>query len=520
LLPLLVVFPFYQFSRFFLFFISLLTILHRVPGEQNLFKFILTLVGFHFFWALLTPLVFVLIKWVVIGKYQQGRYPIWGQYNLRWWFVDVCRKIIGRGVWGSKDSMLCLYYQMLGAKIGVGAHISLEAEIAEFDLVAIGEDAKIEYATVRGFGVDNGSMIIGPVCVDNGGSVGIRSVVAPHTKVFTFAHVGPGTSSYEITHNDDRHLAYNRYAVPEPAWWIQTLVGFPITFLVNTFSHIPAMYILYCLVRMHYKDHNGGFHTIGDLMEWLCELKRISYYIGIRMARSILAPYFYMFASILVKWFVIGKFRPGPRDITNQWTLMRHWFAATIFSRKNMQEMTGMLGRHYEPVSVLYRLLGAKIGKRVFWPGHQMVFSGEFDLLEIGDDVVFGSRSVILCLTLKTSDKVIFCAGSNISDNTVVLPGGIIGKNAVLASNTVCPAGRYLSKASIYLGSRGGEPMVLEPGTEANAKEIMLSSDVKEKDLPFEGDETTLRPFGRATACGEANYFVWPVYLMILFRFA
>jgi len=519
LVPMLVVFPLYQFSRFFAFFMSLLLVLHRVPGEQNIYKFILTLVGFHFLWTLVTPLVFVLIKWIFIGKYKQGRYPIWGSYYLRWWFVDVCRKIIGRGFWGSNNFTLCLYYRMLGAKIGEGAHISLEAEIAEFDLVTIGDYAKIEYSTVRGFGLDNGAMILGPVCVDDWASAGVRSVVAPYTKIPCNAHVGPGTSSYEITHDDDRHLQYNRYAVPEPAWWMQILVGHPITFLVNSISHIPAMYVLYRLVKMHYADYNEGFHTMGDLMEWLCEPKRIPYYVLIRLARSTVAPYFYMVAAILTKWCVIGKFKTGPRDITNQWTLMRHWLAATIFSRENMQEMTEMLGRHYEPVSCLYRLLGAKIGKRVFWPGHQMVFSGEFDLLEIGDDVVFGSRSVILTSTTETSEKVIFCAGSNISDNTIVLPGGIIGKNAVLASNTVCPAGRYLPEASIYLGSRGGEPMVLEPGTEAAAKEVMFSSDMKEKELPFEGDETTLRPFGKATGLGLANYYVCPAYLMILYRF-
>ncbi len=519
LIPTLLVFPLYQFSRFFMFFMSLLLVLHRVPGEQNILKFILTLVGFHFFWTLLTPLVFVLIKWTVIGRYQQGRYPIWGSYYLRWWFVDVCRKIIGRGFWGSNNFTLCLYYRMLGAKIGEGAHISLDAEIAEFDLVTIGDYAKVEYSTVRGFGLDNGAMILGPVCVDDWASAGVRSVVAPYTKVPQNAHVGPGTSSYEITHDDDSHLRYNRYAVPEPAWWMQVFVGHPVTFMVNTFSHIPAMYVLYSLVKMHYADYGEGFHTMGDLMEWLCEPKRIPYYILIRVARSSIAPYFYMVAAVLAKWCIIGKFEPGPRDITNQWTLIKHWMAATVFSRENMQEMTEMLGRHYEPVSCLYRLLGAKIGKRVFWPGHQMVFSGEFDLLEIGDDVVFGSRSVILTSTTETSEKVIFCAGSNISDNTIVLPGGIIGKNAVLASNTVCPAGRYLPEASIYLGSRGGEPMVLEPGTEASAKEVMLSADLKEKELPFEGDATTLRPFGKATGLREADYFVWPASMMIMYRF-
>jgi len=184
-----------------------------------------------------------------------------------------------------------------------------------------------------------------------------------------------------------------------------------------------------------------------------------------------------------------------------------------------MQEVTDLFGRHYEPVSVLYRLLGAKVGKRVFWPGHQFVFSGEFDLLEIGDDVVFGSRGVVLCSTVDQNCRVTFCAGSNISDNTVVLPGGVIGKNTVLASNTVCPAGRYLPEASIYLGSRGGEPIMLETGTEANAKEVMLSSELDREQLPMVGDASTLRPFGKAVYTqGGATYFVWPVSLMMAFK--
>lgn len=90
---------------------------------------------------------------------------------------------------------------------------------------------------------------------------------------------------------------------------------------------------------------------MGDLMEWLCEPKRIPYYIGIRISRAVLAPFVYMTGAILVKWLVIGKFKPGPRDLTNQWTLMRHWLAATLFSRENMQAVTDLLGRHYDPVS-------------------------------------------------------------------------------------------------------------------------------------------------------------------------
>lgn len=517
-LPGVAFFPVYTFCRFFFFFMTLIMVLNTMPGEKNLYKFVFSLVAYHFVWTLCTPLFFIPFKWIVIGEYQAGRYAFWSSYYIRWWIVDVVRKIIGRGVFGSHNELLCWYYRMLGANIGANVHISLEADIAEYDLVTLENNSKIEYATVRGFGVDNGAMLLGPVAVGKSGTIGVRSIVAPNTRVPANAHVGPACSSYEINHNDNKHLSYHRYAVPVPNFWWQCFVCSPITFLVDTVSHMPAMYILYRMAVMHYREADDSFHTMDDLMEWLCEPRRIPYYFGIRVARSILAPFFRMSAAILIKKVVIGKFKEGDRDLTSQWQLTRHWLASTLFSREKMQEATDLLGRHYEPVSILYRLLGSKIGKRVFWPGHQPVFSGEFDLLEIGDDVVFGSRTVILCSTLTRCEKVIFCAGANVSDNTVVLPGGIIGKNAVLASNTVCPAGRYLPESSIWLGSQAGEPVLLEPGTETNAGRPILSCDVKRETLPMEGDGSTLRPFGRAVYLREAPYFVWTPSMMAAFN--
>jgi acetyltransferase-like isoleucine patch superfamily enzyme len=181
-----------------------------------------------------------------------------------------------------------------------------------------------------------------------------------------------------------------------------------------------------------------------------------------------------------------------------------------------MQDFTELIGRHYELVSIFYRLLGAKVGKRVFWPGHQPVFSGEFDLLEIGDDVVFGSRSVLLCTTADSCEKIILCAGSNVSDNTVVLPGSIIGKNAVLGSNSVCPEGRYLPESSVWFGSRGGEPVMLEKGLDYSPEPVE-SYQVPPEKVVLQGDESTIRPFGKAIYMGEANYLVLPVSFMILF---
>lgn len=153
----------------------------------------------------------------------------------------------------------------------------------------------------------------------------------------------------------------------------------------------------------------------------------------------------------------------------------------------------------------------------VFWPGQQPGFTGEFDLLEIGDDVVFGSRSAILFTTVDSCEKVILCAGSNVADNCVVLPGGVIGKNAVLASNSLCPVGRYLPESSVWLGSKGCEPSCLEKGVDVEANGPIMACQVQPDKLTMMGDASTLRPFGKAFYLKQASYFVWTLDMLVVF---
>jgi acyl-coenzyme A synthetase/AMP-(fatty) acid ligase/acyl carrier protein len=235
LIPMFVVFPIWQVTRYLFFFAMLLRSLEVVPSNRNVGTFVLAYLCFHLCWVTITPLVFVAIKWIVIGRYKAGRFPIWGSYYLRWWFVDICRQLFLRGVWGSNEVLLNFYYRLLGANIAKGARISLEADVAEFDLVTIGENAAVEMSTVRGFGVDNGAMILGPVHVGHHASVGARSVVAPYTSVPDNAHLGPATSSYDLKAMDDKFARVNRRHLPEPNLIMQLFIGGPISFLVNRY---------------------------------------------------------------------------------------------------------------------------------------------------------------------------------------------------------------------------------------------------------------------------------------------
>ena len=472
---------------------------------------------FHLMWITFVPLIFVAIKWIVIGHYKPGRYPIWGSYYLRWWFVDVCRKLFLRGIWGSNDAMLNFYYRLLGANIARGAKISLECDLAEYDLVTVGRKAAVEMCTLRGFAVDNGAMLLGPVRVGHESSVGLRSVVAPFTQVPDFRHLGPVTSTYDAKALNATHARVNRRCFKDPSILMQVLVGGPITFLVNAFGQIPPFTVLYFLLMYNSRENGENFFANwNELLDWMCDPARLPFFLGIRLARALLSPFFYMFAAIVVKKLVIGKFEPGPRNTRSKWQNFRYWLAATLFSRKKIQSCTELIGRHYENVSILYRLLGAKVGKRVFWPGHQLVTSGTFDLIEIGDDCVFGSRSALINTTTDRSEKIILCAGANVADNCVVMAGSVVGKNAVLGSNSISPEGTYLPAGSVWFGSNGCTPTCLEQGD--GGDEIQYGSLNEESTdgvpthasrvpakLPMEGDESTLRPFGKAFYLGMAK---------------
>ena len=113
-------------------------------------------------------------------------------------------------------------------------------------------------------------------------------------------------------------------------------------------------------------------------------------------------PFCRLFGIILVKWLVIGRFTPGPKGM---WEHLQFQLMKELKVNAAVQHCTSMLGRHYHATTLIMRALGVRCGERIFWPG-VMPSLIEFDLLTIGDDVTFGSRSTILCSTNEENAQV------------------------------------------------------------------------------------------------------------------
>ncbi|KAJ3066339.1 hypothetical protein HDU99_003878, partial [Rhizoclosmatium hyalinum] len=97
----------------------------------------------------------------------------------------------------------------------------------------------------------------------------------------------------------------------------------------------------------------------------------------------------------------------------------------------------------------------------IYWPGIPIGFYA-FDLLEVGNDVVFGSRSKLLFSDAVESRRIVICAGCMIADGCIILPGVIVGKNAMIGSGSLLFKNGYYPPESTWIGSKGGEAVLLE----------------------------------------------------------
>ena len=109
--------------------------------------------------GIFAPLLGILCKWVIIGQYRAGRYPLWGSMYLRWWIVEQIVNILGKGFF--RDDLPIVgpylvrsYYSMMGAKIGRNVSIHKDAKLGQADLLTIGDNVAIDNATIRPFSIE------------------------------------------------------------------------------------------------------------------------------------------------------------------------------------------------------------------------------------------------------------------------------------------------------------------------------------------------------------------------------
>jgi len=253
--PLALLYPLRRVATWVLF-VALWIGLQRQPQLSRLQALVGALALERLAAGLALPLVGVAAKWLIIGRYRAGAYPLWGSYYLRWWLVDQTLQVCGRGLFRHSRRALNWYYRSLGARIGAGAAIHPQARLAEHDLVSIGAGAAIDNVAVRAFSLGAGAMRLEPLHVGVGATVAAKVALVPGVPVPDFAALPPLSSSYDLLGTAPppggpgaaAQQCTMRFPAPGPAYralggavlaWVWLLEQLPVLFVLRAMVDAP-----------------------------------------------------------------------------------------------------------------------------------------------------------------------------------------------------------------------------------------------------------------------------------------
>ncbi|OBZ79799.1 hypothetical protein A0H81_01490 [Grifola frondosa] len=460
---------------------------------QRIGSLLTAIIGARLLSRIVCPLTAIIFKWVVIGRYKPGTYRFWSNYHLRWWIVNQLLRVAGRGVFSMHPSLELLYYRLLGARIGRDVKIDKTATLGEFDLLTLHDGCRIDKSLVRGFCVErDGCFRLEPIVIGRGAVINTYTNISPGAVIPDGAVYGPHASSYDEP-SPSGHAKYNRAFVPTSHWALKVFVAAPIIFFVTFAAYLPWFGALFVLLSQSIP--NSNLNAMESVIHWFASPQRIMWHTLARIIRVVFPPVIQVILGILVKR-AMGFNDEGLTHDSSQWTLLRRYINHSLLSQANLRRAFDILGSHYEVTSIIWRCMGAKVGKRVYWPGSG-VYCPDPELLEVGDDVVFGSRSEIFTTDSIGSSKVTIGTGSMIADRVVLLPGTTVGQRAVMGSGALGRRDAHYEDGSVWMGSDHGEAVCF-----------------RRSDRDADGPTTT--PFGKAFYEHDATFFVFPYPLLVL----
>ncbi|WP_254245207.1 Pls/PosA family non-ribosomal peptide synthetase [Hymenobacter sp. BRD67] len=203
-------------------------------------------------------LLVVAFKWLIIGRFRAGEYPLWGFYYYRFWAV---KKLVEAAPTQllSATPFLALFYRLLGANIGKGVYLGSNRLMC-FDLLTLGDGASIaREACLLGYRVERDRLIIGPTHVGRDGYVGLRAIMEGNTSlgdgselddlsVLPAGRQVPGGEGW-LGSPAQRVRAVGpapiRPAAPGPGYLLAQLAAIALMLLVPTVASLPILGLLY-----------------------------------------------------------------------------------------------------------------------------------------------------------------------------------------------------------------------------------------------------------------------------------
>lgn len=396
----------------------------------------------------------VALKWVLIGRFRSGRYPLWGWYYCRWWLV---RKALDLSplTYLAGSPLFLVYARLLGARVGRGCHIAT-GHLHLPDLVEIGDGASIGYEVdLQPFLVEDGWLELAPIRIGADAFVGTKSVILAGAEVGRGARIaeqtlvtrgqavpdGESWAGSPAQRASKDPLLETMEAQPAPrstvsAWlWAGFAAGFALLEMLPLLIAMPG------LLLIAYADELGG-------PAWA-------------LAATPLAGLSFVLTTCALvaagKRLVMPHARPGIYPLHSAFGL-RKWF-----SDKLMATSLTVTNTLYATLYTLpwLRALGARIGPR---SEVSTVSQIDPDLLVLGTETFVADIASIGAATFhngyvalgwtRVGDRTFLGNASVIRSQTQLPDNCLIGVQSVAPAEPVRPGTSWLGSPAIFLPRR------------------------------------------------------------------
>ncbi len=373
----------------------------------------------------------ILFKWLIIGKFKAGEYPLWGFYYFRFWLVKKLVEAAPTQLLAATP-YLNVFYRLLGARIGHGVYLG-STRLMTFDLLTLADGASIaREAGLLGYRVERDRLILGPIRVGRDAYVGLRAILESDTElgdeselddlsVLAAGHRIPAREAWRGSPSQRVRALDAAPAGPlvraRAGYLLAQTLAIALMLLLPTAASTPVLALFYASVERW------------GLLPALFTLVPLS------------ALYVLLLGALLVltKRLVAGRQRAGTLPLYGL-AYVRHWLADAVLAQ-SLSVLKPLYATIYTPFWL--RLLGARVGRRAeistlnhISADHLTVEAGAF----LADSVSVGAprvqRGVVAVAATVVGARTFIGNSAVLAGGTVLGPGNLIG-----ALSTAPPAG-------------------------------------------------------------------------------
>ena len=387
----------------------------------------------------------VALKWIVIGRFKPGDYPLWGAYYFRWWLV---RRVLATVPVNflAGTPMLNLYFRLLGARIGANAFIRTN-DIDAPDLVTLKPGAIIgKGAAIATSCVEQGLLRIGCCEIGANASVGVMAVVGHDTAIGDGAILEdmsalpanciiPPGERWGGSPAQPRGHRVPPTTAPMPSRLRRAMVSLGPAIaaaLLPLAAVLPIAPGLIGMIELDWASSDYSYIALSPLLALTYVVISCLFTVG-------------------MKWLLLGKVKADARPVWS-WFYIRFWFTQQLLELA-LDLIRPLYATLY--IKPWYRALGAKVGTRA---EISTATSVVHDLVEIGpesfiaDGVVFGDD--------KAEPNMISLGPTRIGrrsfiGNSAMIPtGGAVGDDVLIGVLSRSPEqpGLALERGSTWFG--------------------------------------------------------------------